>query len=640
MKSFFRSYFGKALLFFMVLLSLATAVLSLAGIYVLVDQEFYFQDPLEIYEKSIRWNIIVNGGDDIESYLEYGSFGSYLDNTSLQYQYALPDGSVIGESLAYADQKSPSWENSYYYRQVSDKQVSYLGSAPYSQDYDIELRVKLDNDHASPDIYYYYFIFINLLYSLRYSIYAILAGALLIGVLSFVGLMSVSGRRAEDDELHPGYFHWVPLDVQCALTLMSVAVLCFVLSQAPYFANILNVVIMAGCLLLMAAVILLFCMRLAVAIKGKSVMKDLLIYHIFHFCLRVLVNIIRKLGNLLSTLIELIVNLPMLWHTAAFLAVTSVIELFVIFNTSWGDSGWIIIWFVEKLIVIPLILLFMYHLSKLERGGKALAEGNLAYTTDIRGMYGRVKEHGRNLNNIARGMNLAVNERLKSERMKTELITNVSHDIKTPLTSIINYADLISKENTDNEKIGEYSQILLKQSNRLKRLLEDLVEASKASTGNMEINLEQCDAAVFINQIDGEYEQKLKDAQLNLVVNIPENPIPIMADGRRMWRIFDNLMNNICKYAQAGTRVYITLEAVGEDAVITFRNTSRESLNISADELMERFVRGDSSRNTEGNGLGLSIAKSLAELQKGKMDLFIDGDLFKAILKFPMVQSE
>jgi len=196
---------------------------------------------------------------------------------------------------------------------------------------------------------------------------------------------------------------------------------------------------------------------------------------------------------------------------------------------------------------------------------------------------------------------------------------------------------LISKENTKNQKIKEYSEVLVRQSDRLKRLIEDLVEASKASTGNLEVSLAPCDANVFLTQASGEYAEKLENSKLTLVTKQTDEEIRIMADGRRMWRIFDNLMDNICKYAQPETRVYLLIEKSDDNAIITFKNTSKEQLDISEEELMERFTRGDYSRTTEGNGLGLSIAKSLAELQNGSLKLEIDGDLFKAILKFPIV---
>jgi signal transduction histidine kinase len=277
------------------------------------------------------------------------------------------------------------------------------------------------------------------------------------------------------------------------------------------------------------------------------------------------------------------------------------------------------------------------NLRRLQKSGIALASGDLSYRVDTKGLLGDFKKHGENLNDISKGMNLAIEKQMKSERMKTELITNVSHDIKTPLTSIINYADLIGKEKTNNKKITEYAEVLTRQSEKLKRLIEDLVEASKASTGNLEVELAICDAAVFVNQASGEYQNRMKESSLTLLTSVPEEELRIMADSRRMWRIFDNLMNNICKYAQPDTRVYLSLEKEEDKAVFTFRNTSREQLNISEEELMERFTRGDASRNTEGNGLGLSIARSMAQLQNGDLKISIDGDLFKAILSFPLI---
>lgn len=222
--------------------------------------------------------------------------------------------------------------------------------------------------------------------------------------------------------------------------------------------------------------------------------------------------------------------------------------------------------------------------------------------------------------------------------MKTELITNVSHDIKTPLTSIINYSDLICREECDNKKIIEYAGVLHNQSEKMKRLIDDLVEASKVSSGNIDILLAECDARVLIEQASGEYCQRLADAGLELVCSSPSQEIRIMADGRRIWRVFDNLMNNARKYALQGTRVYLSLEKKDGNAVFMLRNISREPLNIASSELTERFVRGDKSRNTEGNGLGLSIAKSLTELQGGSLDITVDGDLFKVTVTLPAVK--
>lgn len=292
----------------------------------------------------------------------------------------------------------------------------------------------------------------------------------------------------------------------------------------------------------------------------------------------------------------------------------------------------------------PVITLFVIgnavSIQRICRASDALAEGGLDQKISLFGLYGEYREIAENLNCASKDINIAIEEQLKSERMKTELITNVSHDLKTPLTSLISYADLIRQEPCENEKIHEYAEVLERHSSRLKRLVDDLVEASKASTGNLEIHLEACHAEILLTQAVGEFQQKLQENELDLKIRQPENSITILADSRRLWRVFDNLMNNICKYAQRGTRVYLTLEETPQYAVFTFRNISRTELNYLPEELEERFVRGDLARNTEGNGLGLSIAKSLVELQNGKFELTIDGDLFKVILKLPKLERE
>ena len=275
----------------------------------------------------------------------------------------------------------------------------------------------------------------------------------------------------------------------------------------------------------------------------------------------------------------------------------------------------------------------------MQDGSRHIADGEIEYKIRTEQMLPALKEHGENLNRINEGVSRAVNEKMKSERFKTELITNVSHDIKTPLTSIINYVDLLEKEEIDNEKTKEYLEVLERQSARLKKLIEDLIEASKASSGALSVNLEKLEAGVFLVQTVGEFEEKTEKNGLELIIKKPEEAVYIMADGRHFWRVIDNLMNNICKYAQPQTRVYINLEQAEEKVRISFMNTSKYQLNISSEELMERFVRGDSSRNTEGNGLGLSIAGSLMELMKGKMTLHVDGDLFKVVLEFDRIES-
>lgn len=298
--------------------------------------------------------------------------------------------------------------------------------------------------------------------------------------------------------------------------------------------------------------------------------------------------------------------------------------------------GWIII----KLIGLAVFYLILIQLKRLQNGGKCLAEGNLHIKLNTKKMFWEFKKHGDYLNQIGNGMSIALEERLRSERFKTELITNVSHDIKTPLTSIINYVDLLQKEDITPESQKEYISVLERQSARLKKLIEDLIEASKASAGTLPVNLEECDIDILLTQTAGEFEEKFSANQLELIVQKQENPIHIRVDSRHLWRIFDNLMNNICKYSQPGTRVYINQVIESDKVCILFLNTSKYALNISGEELIERFVRGDTSRNTEGSGLGLSIARNLAELMNGTLRICVEGDLFKAILSFPRETKE
>ena len=254
---------------------------------------------------------------------------------------------------------------------------------------------------------------------------------------------------------------------------------------------------------------------------------------------------------------------------------------------------------------------------------------------DTRSLFGEFKKHAEHLNNIGNGINAAVEERLKSENTKTELITNVSHDLKTPLTSIVNYIDLLKKEPVNNPKAAEYIEVIDRQSQRLKKLTTDIVDASKAAAGNVNCNMEPTDLALLLGQVKGEYTEKLAEKALTLVDSIPQEKITVLADGRLLWRVFDNLLNNVCKYSQPDTRVYVTLSVNNSFAGVVFRNISAQPLNIDAEALTDRFVRGDASRNTEGSGLGLYIAKSLCETMGGKMQIEIDGDLFKVTVVFP-----
>ncbi|MCD8225643.1 MAG: HAMP domain-containing histidine kinase [Clostridiales bacterium] len=266
-----------------------------------------------------------------------------------------------------------------------------------------------------------------------------------------------------------------------------------------------------------------------------------------------------------------------------------------------------------------------------------IAGGNTSYQMDLSSLNGKELKIARSINQIGVGLEQALQEQVKSERLKADLITNVSHDIKTPLTSIINYVDLIKREQVQNEKVQEYLEILEQKSQRLKILTEDLVEASKASSGNLKMDMIHLDLVEMIWQTNGEFEEKFSERQLELISDLPEHSVMIEADGRHLWRVLENLYNNAFKYAMKSSRVYTSITCVDGRACFTIKNVSEHPLNVSSDELTERFVRGDVSRATEGSGLGLSIAQSLAKLQGGTFEIIIDGDLFKVQLGFAII---
>lgn len=337
---------------------------------------------------------------------------------------------------------------------------------------------------------------------------------------------------------------------------------------------------------------------------------------------------------------ETVQKLPLFWQAGLLFVGFGFLELLCLLGVWNNGAGMAILWLLLKVVELIFFIRLVLQLIHLQAGGQKLTQGDLNYQLPLEKLHGPFRAHGEALNNIRQGIQHAVEEQMKSERMKTELITNVSHDIKTPLTAIVSYVDLLKQEPMPNEKAKEYLDVLDRQSARLKKLTEDLVEASKATTGNLSVDLQPTDVNVFLGQTTGEYEERLAAKQLALCLTPAEGTPRISADGRLLWRVFENLFSNIQKYAQPGTRVYLTCQATDEQVTITFRNISAEPLNISADELMERFVRGDASRNTEGSGLGLSIARSLTQLQHGTFALAVDGDLFKAILTFPRLRDE
>jgi len=616
------SFPAKTAVFLLLIVMACVTAAGAVGAFYLLRYDFYAQSRTEIKQETFDSMASDDSWVLLTAYLSGGadSAAEFCEGTNLLPTITDGAGTVLWSN---AGASSSRWQtvNEYRAQDCGADDSALLQGQSYT------VRFLIRDSFPQQDAYALANRIINFGYALRYWIYAIGIGALIAGICCFLYLLCAAGRRPGCDGVASSSLTRMPLDLLAALIALAAGgVLSFFLNDILQTAGTLETALwLAGLYVAAVAAGTGFCMNLAVRSKLGGFWKNTILCRAGTFCGRGIRAVAR--------------NLPLLWKCAVLLAVLTLTEFFFLSSVEWAMSLFPL-WLLEKLILIPLVLWLALVMSRLQRGGEALAAGNLTYQIRTARMPGDFRKHGENLNSIAAGMNAAVEERLRSERLKTELITNVSHDIKTPLTSIINYADLISREPTDNEKIGEYAQVLYRQSERLKKLIEDLVEASKASTGNVEVHLAPCEINVLLAQTAGEYTQRLKERGLELITRQPDAPVRIAADGRHLWRVFDNLMSNICKYAQEGTRVYLSVEAQDGDAVIVFKNISKYPLETSPEELKERFVRGDPSRKTEGSGLGLSIAQSLTELQGGRLELAVDGDLFKAILRFPLLKGE
>ena len=460
----------------------------------------------------------------------------------------------------------------------------------------------------------------------------VLAALGVVGMLAmFVFLMYAAGHAAGHEGIHLNWFDRIPLDVLTLLYLLPLLFGVRLLNLISFPSDtgsmlVLQAALVAAYLICGLTLLLSYASTLASRIKAGTWYQNTVIWRVLTFLWRVLCRLGRTVRYLCR-------NLPLYWRSALVWTGLCFIELIFIMLT--GCTGSFFVWWLigRVLLTAPLILAVI-NMKKLRDGGERLASGDLTSQIDTSRMFWVFKQHADDLNAIGTGMQKAVEQQTRAERLKTELITNVSHDIKTPLTSIVNYVDLLKKEQIEPESARAYLDVLERQSARLKKLTEDLVEASKASTGNLACTLEPTDVNVLLGQVMGEYESRLEAGQLEPVVQTDPSGPKILADGRLLWRVFDNLLSNICKYAMPGTRVYFTSEVLDSRVQISFKNISNYPLDITADELMERFVRGDSSRSTEGSGLGLSIAQSLTGLQGGAFALTIDGDLFKAAVTF------
>lgn len=635
-KALINSTLAKIIACFLLTISFILGVAGGLGTAILWDWEVYTTDGKTLIKRSMNtmvWEDVMQVSKlykegDIEGIEEY------LGERNLFMEIYLSEAQK--DTLLWSNYNEAS--SNYSFNYFTEFTVNGKGVAEENAgEKSLLFRVYVNDDFPVEDDYKYLHVWGNVVLDLMYVIPSVGIISVFVFLTCFIFLMCSAGHHRGQEGITGGVLYIFPFDV---LTVLFGIVACLGLGGVAELLYTGDEIWCVLALFVGAFTVLwctIYCMAFATELKLGTLLKHTLIYV-------VLAKLGRGIRKLWRGTVFLIKGIPLVFG----ILLAYIVFCFVQFITLMSFCGlWrmdydvMLLCVLEKLIFLPVVIYLALMCKKLQQGSRALAEGQLHYKLDTDKMVLGFREHGENLNRIGEGISLAVDERMKSEHLKTELITNVSHDLKTPLTSIINYADLMGtltekgiSEEKDREQLAQYSEVLLRQSKRLKKLLEDLVEASKATTGNLEVKLEKCEVSVILSQAIGEYVQRFAEKDLAVLVKQPEEPVHILADGRHLWRVFDNLLNNICKYAQENTRVYLTVEAKEKTVEILFRNMSKYQLDVTAEELQERFVRGDKSRHMEGNGLGLSIAGSLVELQGGTMEIVTDGDLFKVILRF------
>ncbi len=499
-----------------------------------------------------------------------------------------------------------------------------------------------------------------------------LAVCLLLFAICVVYLSTAAGRKPKSSEIRAGGLNRLPLDLYFAGAFFGIALAANVGTETIQFRfneNVLGSCILAASMAALACILLVafgFAAVAQVKTPGgfwwrnslcgqslrillrfchwtKAVLAEKILPASWKFlreitgkCWKLCKRLLNRLGTVLKRFFlrcgkavsHFFSLLPMTWQ---WLLIGCII-IFIAALTLNSHNGFIVI--LGLLVIVAIIVYVSHCFGILSDSAHRMGRGELNTKVDDTLLLGCFKDFAGDLNDLADVAVVAAQKQLRSERMKTELITNVSHDIKTPLTSIINYVDLLQKPHSEQEQ-EQYLEVLDRQSQRLKKLIDDLMDMSKANTGNMAVEITTVDAVESVNQALGEFSDKLNAALLTPVFRHSEDRLPILADGKLVWRVLSNLLSNAVKYAMPGTRLYIDLMELEGKVILSLKNISREELNLDAEELMERFVRGDDSRNTEGSGLGLNIAKSLMELQRGQLQLLVDGDLFKVTLIFP-----
>lgn len=552
----------------------------------------------EISNSTYYWNYI---NDEISSNIEYINKDNIIYNTTYRY---LDSMIVEGQPINNNKEELTTCKLTgydIYSRYNEDKLTRTASYTMIKQMYDFALQHKVMPFVALP------------------------VSTLLLLVIVIYLLWAIGYNKEGNIELN--FIDNIPYEILSVIALALITIFITIAMSIINITNYIIVTVLSVMYILCYIVCAIFGVTTIKRIKAKKFLESFIIFRVCRWFWRKTKKIIRTMTYKVPE------RKKILFYYLGFIIISSILGL------TWQTG----------ISILVLIVFWIWSYYKLKEYGieqekirlalKNIYEGKTDIRLNENELNGVLKEMAIYINDIAGGFSNAISESLKSERLKTELITNVSHDIKTPLTSIINYVDLLKTEDIQNEKANEYIKILEQKSQRLKKLIEDLVEASKASSGNVKLNLENISIKELFNQTIGEFEDKLESKRLNIEVNMPNTDLRVNADSRYLYRIVENLFSNITKYALDGSRVYIDIKEKTDVIEIALKNISKDKLNISSEELMQRFVRGDKSRYTEGSGLGLSIAQSLTELQGGKFDITVDGDLFKVIMTWPKIEK-
>ncbi len=577
------------------------------GIGTYIDYVIIEKETGKMYT-NIKSNDYQKTKDEMKNHEIYWNFVDEKIDTNLEY--------INQDNIKY------NYNYSYYIKTTSTHSIHGTVTENSLKDYEVyscynEEKAQQPTRFAVSKTFYD-----NMLQNREYPMYNCLISISLL-IIIIVYLFWSIGHKKGKEGIYLNALDKIPYEVIGIACIWTIGIMIAILANIGdiSFSYIFITILIITYLISYIAFCIL-CVTTIKRLKAKQFIKSFLSYKIINWLYKKTKKIIHEINNKTSS------SKKIFWYYLGFIIISIILGA----SISTGIAIMLLIAF--WIWVFYKIRKYNRQQDEIKQALEKIYQGKTDIYLDTEELVGTLKQMAIYVNDIAGGFSNAIEESLKSERLKTELITNVSHDIKTPLTSIINYVDLLKKEDIQNEKVQEYIKILDQKSQRLKKLTEDLVEASKVSSGNVKLNIEEINLKELINQSVGEFKDKFEEKNLKIETNIPNEAVKIKADNRYMYRVIENLFSNITKYAQENSRVYIDMKNEKNHIEISIKNISKDKLNISSDELMQRFVRGDKSRYTEGSGLGLSIAKSLVELQRGKFEIIIDGDLFKVLMQW------